>query len=163
MNNMAAARSIQHQMGSGGGGGGGGHHPHSGMPINHHQMGNFQAVQGLPAPPGNSHASGGGPAYFQGGANPDIMAASNPYQQQQLAAAMMNQQRSMGNERFQPMIYARPPPAVNYMPVPASPHYSAYPQYPYPYPYPPPLQSSSSAGGHYDEFSDENTSGCNVM
>jgi hypothetical protein len=100
------------------------------------------AVQGLPA---------GG--YFQGGGGPGPeMIPGNPYQQQQqqqlMAAAMMNQQRAAmvgGNDqRFQqPMMYARPPPAVNYM-------------YPPPYPYPPPDPYT-----HY--FSDENTSSCNIM
>uniref|UniRef100_A0A2P2P2T2 Uncharacterized protein MANES_15G023400 n=1 Tax=Rhizophora mucronata TaxID=61149 RepID=A0A2P2P2T2_RHIMU len=78
----------------------------------------------------------------------------NPYhaqQQQNLAAAMMNQQRAMGNERFQPMMYARPPAAVNYMP-----------QYPYPYgPYPHPQPHGSEPYSSF--FSDENASSCNVM
>ncbi|KAG6664431.1 heavy metal-associated isoprenylated plant protein 33-like [Carya illinoinensis] len=105
------------------------------------QMGNIPAVQGLPATSMN-----GGGGYFQG-AGPETL-PGNPYnnQQQQYLAAVMNQQRAMGNERFHPMMYARPPPAVNYMPPP-----------PYPYPYPPQPEPYS------DFFSDENTSSCNVM
>lgn len=120
------------------------------------QMANLAAVQGLPAASMNNGvgggsgavgpAGGGGGGYFQG-AGPEMM-AGNPYYQQQMAAMMMNQQRANGNERFQPMMYARPPPAVNYMPPP-------YPTYPY-HPYPPP-------GEHYHAFSDENTSSCTVM
>ncbi|XWS35040.1 hypothetical protein CRYUN_Cryun21dG0091900 [Craigia yunnanensis] len=109
------------------------------------QMGNIPAVQGLPAAAMNNGGGGGGGSggYFQG-AGPDVM-PGNPYHQQYLAA-LMNQQRAMGgNERFQPMMYARPPPAVNYMP-------------PYPYPYPPPQPDPYTSF-----FSDENTSSCNVM
>ncbi|KAJ9700227.1 hypothetical protein PVL29_005853 [Vitis rotundifolia] len=105
------------------------------------QMGNnMPAVQGLPAGAINAGAAGGGvpPGYFQG-AGPEVM-AGNPYYQQHLAAMVMNQQRAHGNERFQPMMYARPPPAVNYLPP--------YPHQPDPY-------------THF--FSDENTSSCNVM
>lgn len=114
------------------------------------QMANMAAVQGLPAAAmnggGGPHGGGGiGGGYFQG-AGPEMM-AGNPYYQQQMAAMMMNQQRANGNERFQPMMYARPPPAVNYLPP--------YPTYPY-HPYPPP-------GEHYHAFSDENTSSCSVM
>ncbi|GFZ14092.1 heavy metal transport/detoxification superfamily protein [Actinidia rufa] len=100
------------------------------------QMGQMptSSVQGLPAT---------GSGYFNG-AGPEVM-AGNPFQQQQLAAMMMAQQRANGNERFQPMMYARPPPAVNYMP-------------PYPYPYPPP-----AADPYTHAFSDENTSSCRVM
>ncbi|KAJ1427217.1 hypothetical protein SESBI_09879 [Sesbania bispinosa] len=123
----------------------GGHHPamaggnvgpmaNMSMPMNP-QMGNIPAVQGLPA----AAVNGGG--YFQG-AGPDAMPGNPYHQQQQYMAAMMNHQRAMGNDRFQPMMYARPPPAVNYM----------YP----PYPYPPPDPYT-----HF--FSDENTSSCNVM
>lgn len=124
-----------------------------GVPMG--QMGNIPAVQGLPAAALNGGA-GGGAGYFQG-AGPDLM-PGNPYHQQQqqqqpyMAAAMMNQQRAIGNERFQPMMYARPPPAVNYMPQ------HPYPPYPYPqHPYPP----QDPAYTHF--FSDENTSSCNVM
>lgn len=101
------------------------------------QMGSIPAVQGLPAGP----AGAPGPGYFHGGP-PDMMAAGgNPYHQQYLAQMMMNQQRANGNERFQPMMYARPAPAMHYMPP--------YPPQPDPY-------------THY--FSDENTSSsCNVM
>lgn len=144
MHNMAAMRSLaggnMGQMPMG---------PIGSMPMG--QMGNMPmaqmgnnvsaAVQGLPAGTLNAGGAGGGvpPGYFQGAA-PDIM-AGNPYYQQQMAAMMMNQQRAHGNERFQPMMYARPPPAVNYMPS-----------------YPPP---QSDAYTHF--FSDENTSSCNVM
>ncbi|GMI64504.1 hypothetical protein HRI_000119700 [Hibiscus trionum] len=118
-----------------------------GLPIN--QMGNIPAVQGLPAPAAMS--SGGG--YFQG-AGPDVM-PGNPYHQQQYMAAMMNQQRALGaNERFQPMMHARPPPTVNYIPP--------YP-YPYPYPHPQPDPYLHPQPDPYPHFSDENTSGCNVM
>ncbi|CAA2967853.1 heavy metal-associated isoprenylated plant 32-like [Olea europaea subsp. europaea] len=108
------------------------------------QMGNLPAVPGLPA---SMNGGGGrGAGYFQG-AGPEMM-AGNPHYQQQLAAMMMNQQRANGNERFQPMMYARPPPAVNYMP----------PYQPYPYPPPP-----GDRADQYSMFSDENTSSCNVM
>lgn len=121
------------------------------MPMG--QMGSVPAVQGLPAA-AMSGGAGGGAGYFQG-AGPDLM-PGNPYHQQQqqqyMAAAMMNQQRAIGNERFQPMMYARPPPAVNYMPQ------HPYPPYPYPqHPYPP------QDPGYTHFFSDENTSSCNVM
>ncbi|XVF64958.1 hypothetical protein PTKIN_Ptkin09bG0208600 [Pterospermum kingtungense] len=118
-------------------------------------MGNIPAVQGLPAAAMNGGGGGGGAGggYFQG-AGPDVM-PGNPYHQQQYLAAMnlMNQQRAMGgNERFQPMMYARPPPAVNYMPPP----------YPYPYQAPPyPQGPQPDSYTHF--FSDENTSSCNVM
>ncbi|ESW26120.1 hypothetical protein PHAVU_003G092500 [Phaseolus vulgaris] len=139
-------------------GGGGGPHAMSGSnmgPMNM-SMPSMPPVQGLPA------ASMNGGGYFQGG-GPNGM-AGNPFQQQQqqqlqhqqqLQQQLQHQQQlqqqqlqqqymgaMMGNERFQPMMYARPPPAVNYM----------YP----PYPYPPPDPYT-----HF--FSDENTSSCNVM
>ncbi|XP_019150089.1 PREDICTED: heavy metal-associated isoprenylated plant protein 32-like isoform X2 [Ipomoea nil] len=112
-----------------------------------HQMGNLPmgqipAVQGLPAPGMSSARSNGG--YFQA-SGPEIL-AGNPYQQQQMAAMMMNQQHANGNERFQPMMYAPQPPAVNYLPPP-------YPYYPYP-------QPSDNYGSM---FSDENPSACKVM
>ncbi|PQP99491.1 hypothetical protein Pyn_32159 [Prunus yedoensis var. nudiflora] len=97
--------------------------PMGGMPIN------IPAVQGLPAAPMNGGGGGSGAGYFQG-AGPEAM-PGNPFQQQQYLQAVMNQQRAMGNERFQPMMYARPPPAVNYMPAGPPPPY---------YPYPPPPQ-----------------------
>ncbi|KAL2458610.1 Heavy metal transport/detoxification superfamily protein [Forsythia ovata] len=105
------------------------------------QMGNPAAVRGLPAPAMN----GGGAGNFQGVAPEQI--AANPYYQQQLAAMMMNQQRANGNDRFQPMMYARPPPAVNYMPP-----YSSYP-------YPPPGDRVEE----YSMLSDENPSSCNMI
>ncbi|GMP56582.1 hypothetical protein CsSME_00021010 [Camellia sinensis var. sinensis] len=153
-------------MPNGGGGGGGGAAAAAagqGMPSGYHamgganvgqmggnmpmgQMGQMPAVQGLPASAMNP-AGGGG--YFNGAAaRPEMMAGNQQYYQQQLAAMMMNQQRANGNERFQPMMYSRPPPAVNYMPP--------YP-YPYPYQYPPPADQYTHA------FSDENTSSCSIM
>ena len=134
------------------------------MPTGH--MGNFPAVQGLPA--ASMGGGGGRDGYFHG-AGPEAM-LGNTYQQQQQAAQqqaaqqqylaqVMNQQRAMGNERFQPLMYARPPPAVNYVP----PYPNTYPNpnpdpNPYPYLYPPPPH-----GEGYSYFSDENTSSCNVM
>lgn len=106
-------------------------------------MGQIPAVQGLPAPGMSSVRSNGG--YFHAG-GPEIP-GGNPYHQQQMAAAMMNQQHANGNERFQPMMYAPQPPAVNYLPPP-------YPYYPYP---PPPSENYGSM------FSDENPSACKVM
>ncbi|PWA61451.1 heavy metal-associated isoprenylated plant protein 32 [Artemisia annua] len=112
-------------------------------------MGYMGAVQGQPAVGQMGGGGGGGNGYFQGG-GPGGAMGGNPYQQQ-LAAAMMNQQRANGNERFQPMMYARPPPEVNYM----QPPYPSYPSYPYPQaPHGDPLT-------HY--FSDENTQSCNIM
>ncbi|XP_073053419.1 heavy metal-associated isoprenylated plant protein 32-like [Primulina eburnea] len=107
-------------------------------------IGSFPAVQGLPA---LNASSGGGVGYFHGG-GPEQMAGNHPYHQQQQLAAMMNQRRANVNENFQPMMYARPPPAVNYMP--------SY----LPYPYPPP---PGELIDQYSMFSDENTSGCNIM
>ena len=116
-------------------------------------MGNIPSVQGLPAASMNGGGgSGGAGGYFQG-AGPDVM-RGNPYHQQQMAA-MMNQQRAMGNDRFQPMMYSRPPPAVNYMPP--QPYGGGY-GYGFGYHnYPPPSDPYSSF------FSDENTSSCNIM
>ncbi|KAJ8619634.1 hypothetical protein MRB53_028163 [Persea americana] len=97
------------------------------IPMGH--MGNIPAVQGLPA------AAAMNPnGYFQG-AGPEVM-AGNPYQQQQYMAMMAQQRQNGNNERFHPMMYARPPPAVTYIPPPT--------------PY-----------THY--FSDENTAGCAIM
>ncbi|XP_073277666.1 heavy metal-associated isoprenylated plant protein 32-like [Primulina huaijiensis] len=110
------------------------------------QINNLAAVQSLPTSAMNTSGGGG---YFQGGPLPEHL-ARNPYYQQQLAAMMMNQQQANGNERFQPMMYTRPPPAVNYMPPP-------YP--PYPYPYAPP----HAPGDDYAMYNDENTSSCSVM
>ncbi|CAI9762168.1 unnamed protein product [Fraxinus pennsylvanica] len=117
------------------------------------QIGNLSAVPGLPASMGGGGGAPAAAGYFQG-AGPEMM-AGNPHYQQQLAAMMMNQQRANGNERFQPMMYARPPPAVNYMP----PYQPPYP-YQYQYPYPPPPGDRAE---QYSMFSDENTSSCNVM
>nr|GMD63416.1 heavy metal-associated isoprenylated plant protein 33-like [Ipomoea batatas] len=115
---------------------------HMGQMGNNLPMGQIPAVQGLPAPGMSSARSNGG--YFQA-PGPEIL-AGNPYQQHQMAAMMMNQQHANGNERFQPMMYAPQPPAVNYLPPP----------YPY-YPYPPPSDNYGSM------FSDENPSACKVM
>ncbi|GAB4851140.1 hypothetical protein Ancab_030434 [Ancistrocladus abbreviatus] len=109
------------------------------------QMGGVPAVHGLPASAMNG---GHGPGYLPG-APTEMMAPGNPYQQQYLAQMMMNQQRANGNERFQPLMYARPPPAVNYMA-------------PYPYQYPPPGHPPM-ADPYTSYFSDENTSSCNIM
>ncbi|KAI4345569.1 hypothetical protein L6164_012677 [Bauhinia variegata] len=118
------------------------------MPMG--QMNNIPAVQGLPATSMNGGVGGG---YFQG-AGPDVM-PGNPYHhqqqqhhQQQYLAAMMNQQRAMGNDRYQPMMYARPPPDVNYLP----PSYGSYGYHPYPPPEP-----------YSNFFNDENTSSCSIM
>ncbi|CAA0834768.1 Heavy metal transport/detoxification superfamily protein [Striga hermonthica] len=116
------------------------------------QMGNLAAVQGLPASGGGYFQGGGGGGPERGGP------AGGPYnipyqQQQQMAAMMMNQQRANGNERFQPMMYARPPPAVNYMPSPYGPYHGGYPSYPPP----------GERVDQYSMFSDENTDSCAVM
>lgn len=95
------------------------------------QMRNIPAVQGLPAPSAMNQG------YYQG------MGPGNPYSQQYMA--MMNQQRANPNEMFQPMMYARPQPAINYGPHPA-----VMQQYPVSDPY-----------THF--FSDENTSSCSIM
>ncbi|XVE62971.1 hypothetical protein DITRI_Ditri06bG0162300 [Diplodiscus trichospermus] len=75
-------------------------------PMN--QMGNFSAVQGLPA----AAAMNGG--YYQG------MGQGNPYNQHQYMAMMMNQQHANGNAgMYQPMMYAQQPhPYANYGPPP---------------------------------------------
>lgn len=107
-------------------------------------IGNLPAVQGLPA---LNASSGGGGEYFHGG-RPEHMAGNLYHHHQHLAAMMMNQRLASGNENFQPMIYARPPPAINYTPF----------YLPYPYPPPPGEQIDQ-----YRMFSDENTSSCNIM
>ncbi|CAN7117071.1 unnamed protein product [Brassica rapa subsp. narinosa] len=114
-------------------------------------MGNIPAVHGLPA----TDASGIPPGYFQR-AGPDPIQMQHQQQQQQYLAAVMNQQRAMENERFQPMMYARPPLAVNYMPPHI--HLHQYPN-PYdPYPYPP------HGNDQYSHVSnEENTSSCDIM
>ncbi|XP_044485251.1 heavy metal-associated isoprenylated plant protein 33-like [Mangifera indica] len=177
-NIMNGNASKKGHNGGGGGGGGmndgfqntGGPVPQGVMPnIKVGQMGNMPmgpignipAVQGLPAAAiaggAGAGGGGGGGGYFQG-AGPDLM-PGNPYHQQQYMAAVMNQQRAMGNERSQPMMYARPPPAVNYVP----PH--PYNPYPYPYPYPSfvphPNQPQDPSYTHF--FSDENALSCNIM
>ncbi|CAA0807069.1 Heavy metal transport/detoxification superfamily protein [Striga hermonthica] len=158
MNGFKEAGENQNQGGGKNGGGSGapnmngfmgnkGPHgmPNMTMNRNHHPA----AVQGLPA------MNGPGPMGGQ------------QQQQQQLAAMMMNQQRANGNERFQPMMYARPPPAVNYMPPPGYGHTPGYPYPPPPgyghppgYPYPPP---PGERVDQYTMFSDENTSSCTMM
>ncbi|KAK9292453.1 hypothetical protein L1049_020425 [Liquidambar formosana] len=93
------------------------------------QMGNIPAVQGLPAPA----AMNGG--YYQG------MGQGHHQYNQQYMAMMMNQQRPNGNDMYNPMMYSRPYPAVNYGPLPM----------------PPPADPFTHM------FSDENTSSCSVM
>ncbi|KAK4759180.1 hypothetical protein SAY87_022311 [Trapa incisa] len=99
------------------------------------QMSNFRAVQDLPV------ASMGKPGGGDGHSSAAM--AGNPYQQgqqqqqqQPYLVSVINQQQTMGSERFQPVMYAQPPPAVNYMPLP-HPNMNLYP-YAYPYSYPPP-------------------------
>ncbi|XP_022955850.1 heavy metal-associated isoprenylated plant protein 32-like [Cucurbita moschata] len=110
------------------------------------QIGNIPAVQGLPAAAPAPTMNGGS----GGGRFSPLDMAGHPYQQNpQYIAQMMNQQQhhALGH---QPMMYARPPPAVNYVPPP-------YP-YPPPYhPYPPPQPEP------YTYFSDENPSSCHIM
>jgi hypothetical protein len=95
-------------------------------------MGNVPTVHGLPAP---AAMNGGG--YYPG------MGQANPYNQQQYMAMMMNQQRQNGNDIFQPMMYARPHPSINYMQPPI----------------PPPTVSDQYT--HF--FNDENTDSCSIM
>ncbi|KAG5405458.1 hypothetical protein IGI04_011577 [Brassica rapa subsp. trilocularis] len=116
-------------------------------------MGNIPAVHGLPA----TGASGIPPGYFQrAGPNPIQMQHQQQQQQQQYLAAVLNQQRAMENERFQPMMYARPPLAVNYMP----PHIHLH-QYPNPYdPYPYPPHGNDQ---YFHVSNEENTSSCDIM
>ncbi|CAL0334619.1 unnamed protein product [Lupinus luteus] len=116
----------------------------SNMPMPMKNMGSIP--QGLPAgaAPGGGVGAGGGVGYYPG-AGPDMMMAGNPNYQQQYMAAMMNQQRAMGNGNQQQLMCARPQIPMNYM-------YSS----PYIYPPPPPPES-------YNYFNDENTSGCTVM
>ena len=108
-------------------------------------MGNIPAVQGLPAQQvmnggGVGGVGGGGGGYYQG------MGQGNPYnpQQQQYMAMMMNQQRGVGNEMFQPMMYLRPNPAMNYAP-------------------PPPMFPPVATDQYTHAFSDENTDSCSIM
>ncbi|CAJ2658448.1 unnamed protein product [Trifolium pratense] len=107
------------------------------------QMGtNMPAVQGLFA--GTATSSG---VHASGYGGPNIMMGGNPYQQQYMTS-MMNQQREIPiggenvNERFQPMMYAKPPMAANYM-------------------YPPPPQYRQDSYSNF--FNDENTSSCSIM
>ncbi|KAF9681616.1 hypothetical protein SADUNF_Sadunf05G0020400 [Salix dunnii] len=82
-------------------------------------------------------AMNGGGGYYQ------EMGQGNPYSQQQYMAMMMNQQRQYGNDMFQPMMYAPPHPAINYM-QPPIPHPTASDQYTH-------------------VFNDENTDSCSIM
>ncbi|KAK4283639.1 hypothetical protein QN277_000568 [Acacia crassicarpa] len=122
-------------------------------------MGNIPTIQGPPARVingGSGHGVGDPKGCLQGVGTESMM--GNPFHQQQkpqqqYVAAMMNQQRAIGMEngndqRFQPMVYAQPPPVINYM----------LPQQ-YPYPYPPPQQDPYTTSF----FNDENTSSCNIM
>ncbi|XP_047336028.1 receptor-like protein kinase FERONIA [Impatiens glandulifera] len=113
-----------------------------GMPIS-------AAAHGLPAMEGPPEIVRG---YFHGGGVDGSMGGENPYrqqqqQQQQMMMAMMLQQRANGNERFHPMMYARPPPAVNYMPR-------------YPYTFDPPTPTPDP---FTHAFNDENTNSCRLM
>ncbi|XP_024020196.1 heavy metal-associated isoprenylated plant protein 34 isoform X2 [Morus notabilis] len=126
-------------MGHGGNGGNVGQMgmgPMGGYPMGH--MGGVPAVQGLPA---QAMMNNG---YYQGmgmGPGPGHVPA-NPYSQQQYMAMMMNQQRGNGSDMFQPMMYSRPHPAVNYAaPVPSHPPTDSYTHF----------------------FSDENTESCSIM
>lgn len=106
--------SFMSQMGSMGG-------PMGNYPAS--QMVGMPAVQGLPA------MNGG---YYQ-----------NPYQQQYMGM-MMNQHQqhqAFGNGMYQPMMYARPPQPMGYVP-----------------PMPPPASDP-----YVNMFSDENTGSCSVM
>ncbi|KAI4369613.1 hypothetical protein MLD38_018036 [Melastoma candidum] len=83
----------------------------------------------------------------------------NPHHQQQYLAAVMNQQRTTGTECFQPMMYARPPPATNYAP-----------SNPYGFPYPRPCSclcpyaaQPQGDGSYAHVFSDDNTWSCTLM
>ena len=109
-------------------------------------MGNMPAVPGLPA---GAASAMNGPHIPCFESTPEPM-QPNPYQQQYFAA-MMNQPRPMGNERFQPMMY-RPVAPANYMPP-----------FPYPYPYPYPYANPNTSDSYSSYFSDENTTSCNVM
>ncbi|KAK4854007.1 hypothetical protein QYF36_017615 [Acer negundo] len=110
-----------------------GNHP-MGLPMANHPMGPV----GVPAVPGMPASAAGG--YYQG-----MGPGNNPYENQQYMAMMMNQQARMngGNDMYQPMMYARPPPAVNYGAPPMA-----------------PLHASDNYT-HY--FSDENANSCSVM
>lgn len=127
------------KSGKGNNGGGGksmgqmGNYPMNQM--GNYPMGNVPAVQGLPA----GAAINGG--YYQG----------NPYNQQYMQMMMMmNQQRPNPNpnpnDMYQPMMYARPYPAVNYA---------------HPTPMPPPPPPATDSYTHF--FSDENTNSCSIM
>ncbi|KAJ0249669.1 hypothetical protein HA466_0151290 [Hirschfeldia incana] len=116
-------------------------------------MGNIPAVHGLPA----TGASGMPPGYLLA-AGPDPVRMQQQHQQQQYLAAVMNQQRAIENERFQPMMYARPPLAVNYMPPHIHLHQYPNPYDPYPYPYPP---HGNDQYSHV--YNEENTSSCDIM
>ncbi|KAK2659202.1 hypothetical protein Ddye_005735 [Dipteronia dyeriana] len=106
-----------------------------GPPMANHPMG---PVGGLPAVPGMPASAAGG--YYQG-----MGPGNNPYENQQYMAMMMNQQARMngGNDMYQPMMYARRPPAVNYGAPPMAPPHA------------------SDNYTHY--FSDENANSCSVM
>jgi hypothetical protein len=109
------------------------------MSMMNQMGGNMSAVHGhfAGAVTGSGVGGYGGPEMLMGG---------NPYQQQQNMAAMMNQQRGISiggvNERFQPMMYTKPPMSSNYM-------------------YPPPPQYHQDP--YSNTFNDENTSSCTIM
>ena len=120
------------------------------MPMMSQMGGNMSVVQGLPEAAMNH--IGGGRGYVGGGyGGPEMMMGGNPYQQQQYMTPMLNQEMTKpacGNDIFQPMMYARPPMAVNNMCPP-------------PYSYPPPPQHRQDPYSNF--FNDENTSSCSVM
>ncbi|KAK8508895.1 hypothetical protein V6N13_090843 [Hibiscus sabdariffa] len=99
------------------------------------QMGNYAAVQGLPAAAAAMNNGGG---YYQG---MGAMGTGNPYNQHQYMAMMMNQQRANGG-MYQPMMYAQPYPQASYGPPPMHPPHS-------------------ESYAHY--FSDENANSCSIM
>ncbi|GMI88792.1 hypothetical protein HRI_002548500 [Hibiscus trionum] len=114
-------------------------------PMN--QMGNFPAVQGLPAAAGAA-MNGFGGGYYQG------MGPANPYQQQQqqqYMAMMMNQQRANGNggALYQPMMYAQAQP----YPPPHAPYGPPHPMHA--------TAPNSESYAHF--FSDENANACSIM
>ncbi|KAJ0079155.1 hypothetical protein Patl1_22775 [Pistacia atlantica] len=109
-------------------------------PMGQNQMGNIPAVQGLPA----AAAAAAAAAAMNGGYYHQAMGPGNPYNQQYMAM-MMNQQRmNGGNEMYQPMMYARPHPAVNYGP-------------------PPPSMNPHVTDNYTHFFSDENANSCSIM
>ncbi|KAJ6969565.1 cylicin-2-like isoform X10 [Populus alba x Populus x berolinensis] len=106
---------------------------------NYARMGNVPTVQGLPAP----GAMNGGYYQGMGVGQGQGQLQGNPYNQQYMATMMNQQRQQQGNDMFQPMMYARPQPAVNYMP--------------------PPTPPSMATDQYTHFFSDENTESCRIM